>query len=402
MKVLIADKLPPSASKRLSEAGCEVIFEPSLKGAALCERLNQTMAEVLVVRSTKVGADAMAAAPKLGLVVRAGAGTNTIDVAEAAARGIYVANCPGRNANAVAELAFGLILAADRQIPNNVRDIRAGKWRKKHYGNARGLYGRTLGLIGLGNIGKAMLPRAAAFGMPVVAWSRSLTPESAAALGVEWAADPRAVAAKSDVVSVHVALSPQTRGFVSKDVFAAMRPGATFINTSRGEVVDEAALLNAVETRELRCGLDVYCDEPPAAGETFATPLARHELFFGTHHIGASTLQAQEAVAQEAARIVISFLSEGVVPNCVNLCSQSPSTHMLVVRHRDEVGVLAGVFDVLRNASINVQEMENIIFAGAHAAVARIRLESGPNSETIQRIKAAQHVLAVDLLPLSQ
>ena len=252
MRVLIADKLPESSHMELRAAGCEVLYEPDLKGDALGEMLSSKGVEVLVVRSTKVTADIMNAAPALGLIVRAGAGVNTIDVAHAASSGIYVANCPGKNAQAVAELAFGLILSADRQIPNNVRDMRAGKWRKKHYSKARGLHGRTLGLIGLGNIGQAMVVRARAFGMKVVAWSRSLTAEQAHALGVEALESPVEVASRSDVVSVHVALTDATRGFVGRSVLEAMRPEAIFINTSRGPVVDETALLEAMEHRGLR------------------------------------------------------------------------------------------------------------------------------------------------------
>ncbi len=398
MRVLIADKLPESSHMELRAAGCEVLYEPDLKGDALGEMLSSKGVEVLVVRSTKVTADIMNAAPALGLIVRAGAGVNTIDVAHAASSGIYVANCPGKNAQAVAELAFGLILSADRQIPNNVRDMRAGKWRKKHYSKARGLHGRTLGLIGLGNIGQAMVVRARAFGMKVVAWSRSLTAEQAHALGVEALESPVEVASRSDVVSVHVALTDATRGFVGRSVLEAMRPEAIFINTSRGPVVDETALLEAMEHRGLRCGLDVFCNEPSAKECDFAPALAQHEMCFGTHHIGASTLQAQEAVANEAARIIKAYKTLGEVPSCVNLSPASAASHTLVVRHHDQVGVLAEVLQVLRAAEINVQEMENTIFKGGLAAVARIRIEGCPCDGTLDKIRNAPHVLAINCL----
>ncbi len=401
MKVLIADKVPERSHMTLRAQGCEVIYEPGLEGDALGAALERTQAEVLIVRSTKVGAGLLARSAQLGLIVRAGAGTNTIAVAEAADRGIFVANCPGRNAAAVAELAFGLMLAADRQIPNNVMDLRAGRWDKKRYGEARGLKGRTLGLLGLGDIGQAMIPRALGFGLKVVAWSRSLKAEQAEALGVEALGSPIEVAARADVLSVHVALTEATRGFIGEAIFGAMRPGSIFINTSRGEVVDEVSLLAAVRGKGIRCGLDVYQDEPSGSQGAFETALAKEPLVFGTHHIGASTDQAEESVAEEAARIVLSFKARGEVPNCVNLCTQSPATHVLVVRHRDEVGVLAGVFDVLRTASINVQEMENVIFDGARAAVARVRLESAPDAETLSRIERAPHVLAVGLLRIN-
>ena len=147
MKVLIADAFERSGLEGLKEAGCDVVYQPELNGAALVDAIAGTSAEVLIVRSTAVTA-AMLEAGRLSLVVRAGAGYNTIDVAAASRRGIYVSNCPGKNAAAVAELAIGLMLALDRRIPDNVADLREGKWNKKEYSKARGVYGRTLGLLG--------------------------------------------------------------------------------------------------------------------------------------------------------------------------------------------------------------------------------------------------------------
>src|SRR6187200_3195087 len=167
MKILVADQFEQSGIDGLRAAGCEVAYEPALKDEALAAALAESQADVLVVRSTKVTAAMMEAGP-LALVVRAGAGYNTIDVAAASRRGIYVSNCPGRNAVAVAELAFALILALDRRLPDNVADLRAGRWNKKEYSKARGLFGRTLGLIGYGNIAAEVACRAAAFGMHVV------------------------------------------------------------------------------------------------------------------------------------------------------------------------------------------------------------------------------------------
>src|SRR5215831_6517836 len=188
MKVLIADKFEQSGLDGLKAAGCEVVYQPDLKDDA--------HADVLVVRSTAVTGP-MLESGSLSLVVRAGAGYNTIDVATASTRGIYVSNCPGKNAIAVAELAFALILALDRRVPDNVADLRAGAWNKKEYAKARGLYGRTLGLLGYGNIGQEMARRANAFGMPVVVWSRRFATGAADA-----SADPapiRVVATPQDV-----------------------------------------------------------------------------------------------------------------------------------------------------------------------------------------------------------
>src|SRR5918993_955032 len=229
MKVLVADAFEKSGLDGLAAAGCGVEYHPELKDDTLQASIGTSGADVLVVRGTKVTA-AMLDAGRLSLIVRAGAGYNTIDVAAASRRGIYVSNCPGKNAVAVAELAFALILALDRRIADNVIALRRGEWNKKEFSKARGLYGRTLGLIGVGKIGQEMIPRASAFGMPVVAWSRSLTPERAAALGVELKESPKEVAGVADIVSVHLALNPETRNFLGADFFNSMKQGSYFIN----------------------------------------------------------------------------------------------------------------------------------------------------------------------------
>jgi D-3-phosphoglycerate dehydrogenase len=402
MKVLIADKFEKSGIDGLKAAGCEVVYEPDLKDAALTDAIAASGADVLVVRGTKV-TDAMLDAGRLSLIVRAGAGYNTIDVAGASKRGIYVSNCPGKNAIAVAELAFGLILALDRRIPDNVAEMRAGAWNKKEYSKAQGLYGRTLALLGVGSIGQEMIRRAAGFGMNVVIWSRRfdgqdrrLTDLEARELGIEsvlrliaieLAPTPAEAVSRADVVSVHVALSPETKGLIDAALLARMKPGTVFINTARGEVVDYAALAAAVKERGLRVGLDVYANEPSSATAPFKDDLVELPGVYGTHHIGASTDQAQEAIAAETVRIVRSYKDTGRVPNVVNLARRTPATHMLVVRHRDRPGVLAHVFDHLRRADLNVQETENIVFEGAEAAVARINLDGEPPASVCQRIK---------------
>src|SRR5437899_1705415 len=217
-------------------------------------------------------------AGRLSLIVRAGAGYNTIDVAGASRRGIYVSNCPGKNAIAVAELACALMLSLDRRIPDNVADLRAGKWNKKEYSKARGLYGRTLGLLGFGNIGQEMAKRAHAFGMPIVVWSRRFASGGAGAeqspVPIAIARTPEELAGQCDVLSVHLALAPGTKGLVGRAVLAKLRPGSYFINTARGEVVDHAALDEAVRTRGIRVALDVFAAEPKDAVGEFKDPIA--------------------------------------------------------------------------------------------------------------------------------
>jgi D-3-phosphoglycerate dehydrogenase len=411
VKVLVADKFEQSGLDGLGAAGCDVVYEPDLKDDGLTAAIRASGADVLVVRSTKVTAP-MLDAGRLALVVRAGAGYNTIDVAAASTRGIYVSNCPGKNAIAVAELAIGLILALDRRIPDNVADLRAGKWNKKEYSKAKGLQGRTLGVLGAGNIALEVIKRAASFGLDIVMWSRrfdgqdrALTQHEASALGLEDATrlvsmsvapDAATVAARADILSVHLALGPDTKQLVNAALLARLKPGAMLINTARGEIIDHAALADAVKRNGLRVGLDVFANEPSTATADFIDDLARAPLVYGTHHIGASTDQAQEAIAAETVRIIRAFKDTGRVPNVVNLARRTPATHMLVVRHRDRPGVLAHVFDHLREANLNVQETENIVFEGAEAAVARINLDGAPPAALCDKIKTG-HPDVLDL-----
>lgn len=399
MRVLVADKFEQSGIDGLVGCGCEVVYEPALADQALADAVAAQTPEVLVVRSTKVPEAVLAAGP-LELVVRAGAGYNTIDVAAASRLGIYVSNCPGKNSVAVAELAFGLICALDRRIADNVADLRAGIWNKTGYGKAKGLYGRTLGLIGLGGIGSQMIPRAKGFGMPVVAWSRSLTAEKADELGITAAASPQQVAAAADVVSVHIALNDDTRGLLGTAFFASMKDGAFFINTSRGEVVDEAALAAAIRAKGLRAGLDVFANEPAGGTGAFVTELTGLAGVYGTHHIGASTDQAQEAIAAEAVRVVREYKATGRVPHVVNLAKQTPATSSVVVRHIDRPGILAHALDAISEAGINVQEMENVVFDSAQAAVARINVEGLVDDSLIEAIKAHPAVIDVTVIAL--
>lgn len=400
MRVLIADKFEQSGRDGLQAIGCEISYEPDAKDEGLVEAIKKAAPDVLIVRGTKVTEPMLDAGP-VKLVVRAGAGYNTIDVSAASKRGIYVSNCPGKNSIAVAELAFALILALDRRIADNVIALRRGEWNKKEFSKARGLYGRTLGLIGVGKIGQEMIPRARAFGMPVVAWSRSLTTERAALLGVELKESPNAVAAAADIVSVHLALNPETKNLLGANLFSAMRPGAYFINTARGEVVDQKALVEAMRNRGIRAGLDVYTVEPTSSTGEFQDDIVKEEGLYGTHHVGASTDQAQEAIAAETVRIVKEFKETGKVPNVVNLARQTPATHRLVVRHLDRPGVLAGVLEAIKAEQINVQEMENIVFEGAAAAVARINLDNAPTKECLKKLEASnEDIIELDLLDL--
>lgn len=398
MKVLIADKFEQLGRDELAARGCEVVFEPDTSADSLAAALTEHDPDVLIVRSTKVRAEAIDAAGRLKLVIRAGAGFDTIDVERASQEGVFVANCPGKNAIAVAELAWALILSCDRRVPDQVAELRAGTWNKKEYGKARGLYGRTLGVVGLGTIAGHVIERARAFGMTVVAWSRSLTAERAEELELEHAATPLEVARRADVVTVHVASTADTRGLIGEAFIDAMKPGATLVNTSRGDVVDEAALRRGIADKGLRAGLDVYQNEPGSATGSFDSPLAADRGVYGTHHVGASTDQAQNAIALEAVRIVQHYRDTGQVLHCVNRARASEATCILTVRHRNRPGVLAGVFQVLSEARINVEEMENLLLQGSKAACARIQLGQPPSSEQMNKIRSScEDILSMEL-----
>jgi D-3-phosphoglycerate dehydrogenase / 2-oxoglutarate reductase len=401
MKVLIADKFEKVGVDGLKDLGCVVTSEPDVKADALPALIRQIDPHILIVRSKKVNADALRAGTALTLVIRAGAGIDTIDVAAASELGVFVSNCPGKNSIAVAELVLGLLLACDRRIPDQVADLRQGKWNKGNYSKARGLYGRTLGIVGLGQIGREIAQRARAFGMQVIAWSRSLTNDEAERLGISYAQTPLEVARHSDAVTINVAANAETKNLVNAEFLAAMKPGAYLINTSRGSVVDEAALQQAVRDKGIRAGLDVFQNEPAGSSGEFSCPVVQNEGVYGTHHVGASTDQAQVAIAHEVIRVVQSFQSSGEVPNAVNRLARSSATHVLTIRHRNRPGVLAHVFGVLADASINVEEVENIIYHGAQATLARIHLDGQPEAAALNEIRTGNpDIISADLSAL--
>lgn len=401
MKILVADAFPKDRIADLARLPRvrTVEHRPDLSAKDLPVAARD--ASILVVRSKQVTAEVFEAAEALSLVVRAGAGVNTIDVAAASRRGVYVANCPGQNSIAVAELAIGLVLALDRRIPDEVAALRAGRWDKKGFSEARGVFGRTLALAGLGAIGREVASRGRALGLRVVGWSRSLTDAGAKALGIERAPDLLALAREADYLSLHLALNAETRGIVSREVLAALPAGAALVNTARAELVDQDALLEAARSGRIRVGTDVFAGEPEKGQAEFHSELAKLPGVYGTHHVGASTEQAQDAIARETVRIVERFARAGQVPNCVNVAQKTPAKARLVVRHYDKVGVLANVLGLIREAGINVEEVQNTIFEQAQAASCTIDVDEKPPAELVARIRArSDEVLFVDAVDL--
>ena len=392
MNILIADKLSSKAVSELEKMGAQITLNPDLSADDLPAHIKD--AEILIVRSTKVTAETISAAPMLSLIIRAGAGVNTIDLKTAGERAIHVANCPGKNTDAVAELAIGLMIAADRRIVDASCDLRAGRWRKKEYGKANGLKGRTLGVVGLGSIGKAVVSRAKGLQMNVLAWSRSLTDEKAEELGICRADSPLVVAEKSDAICIHLAANAETKHLINAEFLAKMKDDAILVNAARGEVVDTEAVMEAVKAKGIRYAADVFENEPTGGEADFAaTDFAA--VITATPHIGASTEQAAEAIADEVVRIVDAYRQSGKPLNAVNVCGKSKAIKSLVVRHYNQVGVLAGILDSLKNAGINVEEMENTIFEGDQAASCALQLDTEPSEKLIADIGSAENIIQV-------
>jgi len=394
MKILVADKVSSGMIAELKALGAAVTYEPDVKAEDLPGIIGDS--KVVIVRSKKVTAETIQAAKSLSLIVRAGAGVNTIDLETASRLGVYVANCPGKNTDAVAELAIGLLIACDRGIADATQSLRAGQWEKGKFGKGSGLKGRTLGIIGTGAIGMAVVRRAQAMDMHVIAYSRSLTQEKAEQLGIGFCGNPVDVAKKADAISIHLAAAKETKGMLDAAFFSAMRKGAIFINTARGDVLDQTALADAIQTKGIKVGLDVFADEPAGSkAEFLKTELAAQ--ITGTPHIGASTEQAEAAIAEEAVRVVQVFMSGLTPPNVVNLRAVRGAGPTLVVRHFNQVGVLASVFDKLRQEGINIEDMQNLIFAGGETASCSIAIDKTPSVEVLEMLSAIEHILEINI-----
>ena len=384
MKVLIADKFPDQYIEKIKSLVRELIYEPKFKEDNLPDNIHDV--DILIVRSTVVNAECINKSNKLSLIIRAGAGVNNIDIKSANEKGIFVSNCPGKNSIAVAELTMGLICAIDRRIPDNVIDFRIGKWNKALYSKAEGLFGKTLGIVGVGQIGTELIYRAQAFGLKVIGWSRSLTSEIAESLGIDKADTLQDLFEKSDIVSVHLAQNANTKKIISKDLINKLKKGAYFINTARAGVVDEEALINAAKEEKIFAGIDVFSAEPEGKEGEINSEILNVKNIYVTHHIGASTEQAQNAVAEETYNIIKNYIDLGEIRNWVNRCKKTAAKYQLVVRHFDKPGVLARVLRILSEERINAQEMENVIFDGEKTACCTIKLDSKPSDKILKEM----------------
>jgi D-3-phosphoglycerate dehydrogenase len=317
-KVLVTDGLAPEGFEILRKTpDLEVVDAPGMKPDALLAAIAD--ADALVIRSaTKVTKEVIAAGAKLAVIGRAGIGVDNVDVPAASARGIVVMNTPGGNTVTTAEHALALLISLARHIPQATASMKAGKWEKNKFVGTE-LYNRTLGVVGLGNIGRIVAERAQGLGMKVIAHDPFLSADAAAKLDVELA-DFDSLLARADIISIHVPKTKETTGLLGKRAFAKVKKGVLIVNAARGGIVDEDALLEALNEGVVGgAGLDVFVEEPAKAGH----PLIAHERVICTPHLGASTEQAQVNVSVAVAEQIRDFLVSGVVRNAVNMPSIS-------------------------------------------------------------------------------
>lgn len=388
MKLLIADNFPEQYIQRLKDADIDVIYNPKLGENDLPEAAIEV--DCLVVRSTVVNAKTIEESKQLNLIVRAGAGVNNIDIPAANKKGIYVSNCPGKNSIAVAELAIGFMFALDRRIPHNVADFKAGKWNKGEYSKAEGLFGKTLAIVGYGAIGKEVAKRAQALGMNI--YAKDIT--RIEGYGVKDFSEFDQVLPIADVITVHLPQTPETKNLFDDKMFGYMKKDAIFINTSRAGIVDEDALIRAVKEKGLKVGLDVFKGEPETKDGSVSSKLQELDNVYVTHHIGASTEQAQNAVAEETVNIILQYIRSGVIAHWVNRAKIIDAHFQLILKHYDRPGVLASVMDLLRDGDINIEEIENIIFEGGMVACCTMKLKSPATAEMLETIRKNPNVIS--------
>jgi D-3-phosphoglycerate dehydrogenase len=316
MKVLISDNLSEKGVKILEKAGLKVDVKTGLAPDKLKKEIGKY--DGLVIRSaTKVTADLIKAAKKLKVVGRAGSGLDNVDKAAATKHGIVVMNTPGGNTITTAEHTVALLLAMSRRIPQATASMKEGKWEKKKFMGVE-LYNKTLGIIGLGNIGKHVAKMAQGMGMEVISYDPYLSEEKAAELGVE-VVTLNELFKKSDFITNHVPLTNETKHLIGAKNIAKMKKGVRIINAARGGVVDEDALYKALKSgRVASAALDVFSTEPPGI-----SPLLELDNFVCTPHLGASTADAQENVAVAVANQIVDYLVYGTIRNAVNFPSVS-------------------------------------------------------------------------------
>ncbi len=395
MKILVACEMPPDTIAQLRSLASAVTYEPDASGSALRDLVEDV--SILVVNSVRVSPETISRARKLQMIVRAGPGPGEIAIEEASTQGIFVCDCPDQHATAVAELAFGLMLALDRRIVDNTIALREGRWIRSEMTSSQGLAGRTLGILGYGPVGRLVAARARAFGLRVLAWSPTLTPGGHAEPDVEFCNWPRELARNSDFVTVHAVSGTEQETLVDEEFLQSMRPGACLVHVGHPGVADEAALAEAIRSQQIRVAVDLFAGAPAGDQTRVRCKICEIEGVIATQHIGPLTQQAHRAIADEVVRVVRAFAVTGEAVNCLNLAEHSPATWQLVLRVRDQVGVMASVLEAVRADGINAEEISSRVFTGAKAAWCTIALDERPSTEALEAIRALPDVLHLEL-----
>jgi D-3-phosphoglycerate dehydrogenase len=399
MKILVGCRLPENALPELRALGTEVIYEPELTAEQLEELIPDVA--ILVVCRQRVSPEIIQAAKALQMIVRAGTNTANIAIEEASAAGIFVANCPYKDAGAIAELTIGLLVALDRRLLENVEALRQGVLESPAEVEALGLSGRMLGVLGFGPVEQEIAKRARAFEMHISAWSPTLTPELAAENRVEFCAWPRELARQSDMVTVYAPPQDTDVLLVDGEFLRNMREGAYLVYVGHPATLDQAALVEVAKERNLRVAYDISAPQLPSSDTgRFKSRLQALPNVIGTHRLADRTAQVWQTTTAEVVRIIREFLVAGDVLNCVNLSKHNPATWQLVLRLKDTVGVLASVMDVIRSDGINVEDITSRLFTGARAACYTIAADERPSTEALNAIRELDGVLHLDVRAL--
>lgn len=383
----------PAGISTLEEEKHEVIYDKNLSDEKLTDAMVTHCPDILIVRSTKVTASTIDANPHLSLIIRAGAGYDTINVTHASNKGVMVANCPGKNSTAVAELTMGLILNIDRRLGENYKLLKECKWRKGMFADCLGLKGRTLGLIGFGNIAQRVAQRALAFEMKIVAYDvfQKLTE------GVEFVSSVDDVLAQADIVSLHVPNLKETENMVNAEFLRKMKHSAVLINTARGELVIEDDLLEHLNSNDqFWYGTDVFRGEPSAKECDWEHPLGVHPRVYGSHHIGASTKQAEDEIGEETVRICQVFSKSGQIDdvNWVNK-DRTPPKQTLTVKAQKGAKTYSDIFTTLEENDWTITSSETTACEGGKAVIIKINGEGSVDIK--ERLTTFDTVISVSV-----
>jgi len=395
MKILVAGAMHETALDELRALGSTVEYAPEISAAQLPERIAE--AGILIIGRTRVSPAAIEKGVTLQMIVRLGTAVSNVAIDEASQQGVFVVNCPDMDAEAVAEMTIGFILALDRRLIRNADALRAKRAERDAAPSAHGLVGRTIGILDYNRVGQELARRARAFRMKVLAWTRHPSAGESDNEEVEFCAGPRELARRSDIVTVYAPPAQADELLVDAEFLQNMRDGAYLVHVGHPAAIDEAALAEAARTRHLRVALDIYAPELTRDSARFRSSLLDIPGVIGTHHLADQTKQAERATADEAVRVVREFLVAGKVCNCVNVAERSPATWLLVLRLRDAVGVMASVMNAILADGINAEEITSRVFNGARAAWCTIALNERPSTEALDAVRSLDDVIHLEL-----